>query len=359
MFNFIDAMFNEEELLLILIATTAMTAAVVAYFWPRVPGKLSRHRERAARLRESFEIEPMIQALEAKLRKHLEAVESGIAQTGSAISLLRHEAGDAEKHAGRLAIQVGSVGNKFGSVNAGVDSEISSLKQLHDLGRENAILVDGNTLKIAQIEHEVHRLYREAHQIELRRIDEKIKSGLTRVHRNARQIEKIENEVLVLLRQPDQEYHDHFQNGDYGESRSRAIAELESADRKIENLMDETIQMETGYFGHHARPGNGMPTQEYEEHHRKLIDTAQHIFRDIKKYLMRTSVHDMEIEAEKVDRSRGELFANPANTEAARAYHQQVKDYFIKLKEAITESLHELSELPKPRRFLSSSSHIL
>jgi hypothetical protein len=349
-----------------LIAMMVLIGFAVKYFFnpvtaaapPFMTWKLKEGQEHAVMLQDVFDtLGRTIRSLDERLRKQLEAVESKVVQLTADIGLVRHETHAVEKHAAKLAVTTDAFATKLGVVEHNVDAEVSRLKQIGAQVKDSVGLTGSNAQQIDRLTHEVHHLEREAHRIELQRIDSRLKAGMTRVVRNTRHINDIE-QGLRWFELHDAEHHGHNGNGHY-DGRSRAIAELESADRKIENLMDETIQIEAGYLGHYARalnsiPAlNGIPSQEYEEHHRKLIDTAQHIFRDVKKYLTPAAVKDMEVEGEQVDWSRGELFANPTNLEAARAYHQQVKDYFIKLKEAVTSSLHELAAQAKPHRSLS------
>ena len=318
---------------------------------PFVNWKLKEGKEHAVELQDVFgNLGHTIRNLEEKLRKQLEAVEKKAVQLTTDGKLARHAVRDAQKRAGKLAVTTDVFIARLGGVEHYVDAEISKLKQIAAQTKDNIGLTDANAEKIDHLTHEVHHLEHEAHHIELQQIDNRFKAGMTRVIR----------ELHDAGWGPDHNGNGNGHNGNgHYDGRSRAIAELESADRKIENLMDETIQIEAGYLGHYSRalnslPAlNGMPSQEYEEHHRKLIDTAQHIFRDVKKYLTHNAVKDMDVEGEQVDWSRGELFANPTSLEAARAYHQQVKDYFIKLKEAITSSLHELAAQPKRHPSLS------
>ena len=82
---------------------------------------------------------------------------------------------------------------------------------------------------------------------------------------------------------------------------------------------------------------------ECEEQYRKLVDAAQNIFGDVRIHLPRAAILAMELEAEQLDWSKGELFTNTGSSEAVKAYHQQVKNYLIKLKGAISRCLHEIA----------------
>ena len=315
--------------------------------------KLKQIREQTTKLQDVFkDIGLSIQNLEALMRKPIEAFESKIALAGVALGEARHEVKDLRQRFDKVEIKAGVIPPKVENLKQQVDELIGKVTLIDAQNKENASQINGNTVQIDHLKHAVHHIEREMHQHELKQLDNKLKIGLGRVVRNTRQIDHIEQEVESLIRHDD--YH-HHSNGDY-DGRSRAIAELESADRKIENLMDETIQIEAGHMGL-PRSLNGMSGQEFEEHHRKLIDAAQHIFRDIRKYLTRSAIQDMEVAGEQIDWTRGELFANPTSAEASRAYHQHVKEYFIKLKDAITSSLHEITPLPNSQRYLGTKLH--
>jgi hypothetical protein len=267
--------------------------------------KLRESGEQITKLHTVFEnLGHTIHSVEGKMRKQLESVESKVSYLSVDLGEARREAHDIVKHVDSLEAKTVAAATDADAIKNRVDEAACALK----------------------------------------RIDDEIKDNMGMVNSTDRQIDHVEREVHCL------EYHDHYKAGDY-DSRSVATAELESADRKIERLMDETIQIEAGYRRRCVSERNGATlAEEYEEHHRKLIDAAQHIFFDVKKYLSRAAIRAMEVEEEQIDWSRGELFANTASDDAAKAYHQEVKDYFIKLKEAITKSL---SEMAAPRIWMA------
>jgi hypothetical protein len=358
----------DDSLFGVLLVMLVLTGIAARYWNWRGPlnssarQTLMANREQATKLQEVFEgLGHGLHNFEGKMRRQLASVEGTLARVSSDLGKVRQGAHAIEKHVGKLEVRSDVAASKLDAISHQVDVDAGALKRIGDQNRDSIGVVNINTLQIDHLEHEVHHLEHEVHVLKLKRIDAKVKSSVGKVDSNARQIDHIEQEVKGLLKHEltglkqelqgllrhevrGLEHPDHYKNGDY-ENRRRAIAELESANRKIENLMDETIQVEAGYQTHYSwdRNGglNGMPpAQEFEEHHRKLIDAAQHIFRDVRKHLNRAAVQDMELAAQQIDWSRGELFANPASPEVARAYHQHVKEYFISLKEAISSSLH-------------------
>lgn len=363
---FDDSLFG---LLLVMLVLTALATRFWNWNWlwsaplsASVRQKLTAHQGQAAKLQVVFEdLGHSLQSFEGKMRKQIAAVENKLKDLSGDLGKVRQETHGIEKHVGKLEVKTDIAATKLVDVKHQVDVDAGALKQIGVQNKSSIDLVDSNTFQMVHLEHEVHHLEHAIHGIKLKQMDDKVKSSLGKVNSNARQIGHIEDEVKGLLKHElsdlkkelhgllkhevhGLEHPDHYKNGDY-ESRRRAVAELESANRKIENLMDETIQVEAGYQNHYSWDLNGglngtPPAQEYEEHHRKLIDAAQHIFRDVRKHLNRTAIQDMELASKQIDWSRGELFANPASPEVARAYHQHVKEYFISLKEAISGSLH-------------------
>jgi chromosome segregation ATPase len=342
---------------LVWLAMATVLGTGIAYsYWSdpvaaSIDGKLRRTSEHAKNVQQVLDgLGKGAVAFEGKLAKQIAAIETRIGKLSSDVGAVKHETQVIDKHVGKLEAKTGVTVSKLATVLNKVDADASRLKRIDDQVRDGAGKVLSNSLQIDHLEHEVHDL-------ELRRLDDGLKSNTGRVISNTRHIGHIEHEVKSLLRNELKGLRQELQaighgnghgnghsNGDY-DMRRRAITELETADRKIEKLMAETIQYEAGYFGQSSWQVNGAASsQEHEEHHRKLLDTAQHIFRDVRKYLTRTAVQDMEVEGDQIDWSRGELFANPGSPEAVRAYHLQVKDYFIKLKEAISGSLHEITE---------------
>jgi hypothetical protein len=342
-------LFNEPVAWLMILLTMATVMTVKYWSTPLtsvIESKLRLNANHAAKLQTMFEhLGRTLQTFDDKIQKQIGAVDTKLGLLTRDVGSISRDAHEIEAHLVKLEVKTGVAETKLSTMQHQVDVDAGALKRIEDQIKNNSGAVENNTRQIDYLEHEVHDL-------EMLQIDDKIETNTGRVKNNARQIQHIEYEVKSLLRNELKglrnelrglEHNGHYENGSY-ESRRRAIHELENADRRIEKLMDDTIQFEASYQGHPAWQSNGSPSaQEHEEHHSKLIDAAQHIFRDIKKYLTRNAVQDMEVEAEQVNWSRGELFANPSSPEAVRAYHLQVKDYFIKLKDAIARTLHEIT----------------
>jgi outer membrane protein OmpA-like peptidoglycan-associated protein len=371
----VGSLFNETALwgLLVMLMLTGFASR----FWTTarsIQVKLTEGGERVAKLQGVLEsVGHTVQNLGDRTQKKLESVESNVARLIGTVGEVRREAHKIEKHVDSLETKSAVVTTKVSTMKLQVDTEVDELHRIadqimnasgsidrtsrqvdhlehevHSVGlvkrfadqvKNKLGVVDRTARQIDHLEHEIHGLEK-AHRLELQRIADQLKSNRGGVERNARHIDHLEHEVLGLH---GPEKHDGYKWGDH-DSRRRAIAELQSADRKIEKLMDETIQIEAGHRIIYIPERDALEmAQEYEEHHRKLIDAAQDIFRDIRKYLAPTAVQAMEAKNEQIDWSRGELFANTSSSEAARAYHQQVRDYLIKLKEAISRSLHEIA----------------
>ncbi len=301
MFDLIDVFYESPVLwaLIVLIVLTGLASRYwsQAFIFP-IQVKLKENGEQITKLHTVFEnFGHTIHNFDGKMRKQLESVESKVSHLSADLGEARREAHDIVKHVDSLEAKTVAAAAKVDAIKNQVDEEACELK----------------------------------------RIDDEIRGSMGMVNSTDRQIDHLEHEIHCL------DYQDLHKAGDY-DSRRSAIAELESADRKIERLMDETIQIEAGYRRRCASERNGATlAEEYEEHHRKLIDASQHIFYDVRKYLSRAAIRAMEVEEEQIDWSRGELFANTASDDAAKAYHQEVKDYFIKLKEAISRSLKDMA----------------
>lgn len=361
MFELLDDSFFGVILIMLLLT------GIAARYWSQPVSassqrRLTAHKEHTAKLHAAFEdLSRGLYGFEGKMRKQFEMLEGKLTSMSEDVDKTRRETHDIDKHVGRIEVKSAATTTKLDALKHQADLDAGELKRIGNQNQSTIGLVNQNAQLTDHITYDVHHIEHEAQNMKLRRMDEKVKSGIGKVDSNARQIGHIEQEVKGLLKHElsdlkrelhgmlrnevhGLEHPDHYRNGDY-ENRRKAITELESANRKIENLMDETIQVEAGYQTHYSWDWNGglngtPPAQEYEEHHRKLIDTAQHIYRDVRRHLNRAAVQDMEAASQKIDWNRGELFANPASPEVARAYHQAVKEYFVALKSAIASSMH-------------------
>lgn len=320
-----------------------LVAGFAARYWMSVRSfydNLAQGRERVIKLDKTLEsLGLCVHELSDKMQRKFASVETGVATLSVAVGTARREAHDVEKHAGKLDTKSAVATAKAYAIRRQVDMEVGELKRISDQVNSTLSNLDRNTRQIDHLEHEVHNLGM------LKQIADQVSSRMSGVGQEMR---RIAAQVKQSTNGSGRNglYLGHVEDGARGvehhEARRKAIAELKAADRKIEHLMDDTIQTEAVYRTNFGSQLDDLElAQEYEEHHRKLIEAAQQIYGAVHKYLVPTAVEAMEAENEQVDWNRGELFANTASLDAARAYHQQVKDYFIKLKDAITKSLHE------------------
>lgn len=320
-----------------------------------------------------------VQGLDAGMRMRFDAVEGHISRLGAAIGEVRRETHFVEKQVSKLEAKADIATHKVEAVAQQVQAEAVELKRIDErigqcvgkiktygqqidrLEREvrslelkrvhyqlkNSIgLGNANARQISLIERNVQTLngIENSNKNDLKRIDSEVKKSIARVNHNAVQITHLEREVQVL------ESHEEFKNGN-GESkngalktRAKAEAELKSAYRKIEKLMDETISLEIGcQMVYSSERQSLIVAQENDEHYRKLIEMTEEVFDHVKKYFPPAIVQCMNLEGEQLEWCRAELFANASNPEAAKAYHQQVKMFLIKLKDSISKAIHAIS----------------
>jgi outer membrane protein OmpA-like peptidoglycan-associated protein/uncharacterized protein YoxC len=332
------------------IAMTILSGLAIGYWRTArsIKETLKKSGEQVASLHTVFEnLRHASHTLEGKMQR-LESMESNVARLSGAVDTARREAHDVEKHVDSLATKSDIAATEVAAIKHRVDTGDADLKRIDDQIKDTTDRGDRAARHIKRLEHDVHdresvkrtQLTNNNIGWALKRIAAEVKSNASGIARDGRHIEHLEHEVHGFQGPKN---HEGSTRDDF-DSRRRATAELESADRKIETLMGETIQIEAGYQNGDASASNGTQlAQQLEEHHRKLIEAAQQIFRDVRKYLGRPAIQAMEVQDEQLDWSRGELFANAASPEAAMAYHQQVKDYFIKLREVTSRRLHEIA----------------
>ena len=320
-----------------------------------------------------------VQKFDAGLQTRYESLKGSISRLSGVLGDVRREAHFVEKQVCRLETKTAMATHKVDAVAQQVKVEVNELKSIEDKIVSNISKIKTYGQQIEALEHEVRSLERKrlhyhinssiglvtntsrqlsqierevqalkglenSHGVDLKRIDSEIKNSIAKVNHNALQINHLEREVHVL------ENHDDLKNGHSGskngtyQARLKAEAELNSAYRKIEKLMDETISVEIGCQVLYTSERQGLiVAQDIEEHYRKLMELAAYIFNDVRKYFAPCTIQAMELEAEQLEWSRGELFTNAGNPETARAYHQQVKAYLIKLKESITKSRQSIA----------------
>lgn len=337
------AMLMDTRVLSLLLALFMTSFAVRYWIATRTLNAGIAHNDgRIARIDQLFgDIGQSLQKFGGGAQRKVELLSGSVGNLSQAALEVRREAHDVETHACKLESKATAAQAKVQTVKTRIEAEVGELRRIGAEVKGALGNIERNTRLIDQLEHEVHTvetLRRMARQVmfkvngvgfELKRIAAQVRNQ----HNGA------EHTPLSI---------DHVTNGHAGskeEYRRRAITELTAADRRIEKLMDDTIQTEAGYqtiFG--SQFVRNELALEVEEHHRKLIDTAQSIFRDVRAFLAPASVQVMEALNEQIDWCRGELFANPSSMEAAKTYHAEVKDYSIKLKEAINKSLHAIVE---------------
>lgn len=311
-------------------------------FWMTARAFEGRAREngnRAAKLQGVFEtLNHTVQNLGGLMQQRFAAIEGHTTQLIGTTARIRHDTRDVEKHVDKLEVTKTGVTTKVASVKEQVEMEAAALQRIADQVKQD---VDN----IVQKERQVDHLENEVHNIGMvNRIANQVKSKMAVVDRNARQLDHIEQELLALHSPAklNGNGHGHKWHGDH-DHRHRALVELQSADRKIEKLMEETIQIEAGQRIIYVPERDAVEmAKEFEEHHRKLIEQAQDIFADVRKYLNHAAVQLMEAKNDQIDWSRGELFSNTGSSDAAKAYHQQIREYLVKLKEVISRCLHEM-----------------
>lgn len=345
--------------------------------------RLGRLREVALRVASlqgmSTDLALGVTSLDTGMRQRFETLEGNLNRLGSAIGEVRRETQFVEKQVGKLEAKadvasykvdavaqqvhaetielkriderigecVGKIRN-YGQQIDGLEREVRSLemKRVHYQLKNSIGLGNANARQISMIERNVQTLngIENSNRNDLKRIDSEVKKSIAQVNHAALQITHLEKEVQVL------ESHEELKNG-HGESKNgvfktrvKAETELKSAYRKIEKLMDETISLEIGcQMVYSSERQSLIVAQENDEHYRKLIEMAEEVFDHVKKYFPSAIVQCMNLEGEQLEWCRAELFANASNPEAAKAYHQQVKMYLIKLKDSISKAINAIS----------------
>lgn len=321
-----------------------------------------------------------VHRFDSGVRVRFESLEGSINRLDCAVGEVRRETHFCEKQVDKLESKAETTAHKVEAVAQQVHAETLELKRIEEKIGENSSkikryaqqieglerevrslelkrvsyqvknsmgLVSANSRQIDLIERNVQTLngMGNSHKVDLKRIDSEVKKSLEKVHHNALQITHLEREVHVLEDGYDEHKSGHFERkNSVFKGHGKIDTELKGAYRKIEKLMDETISLEIGCQMIYSSERQSMSmAQENDEHYRKLIEQAEEIFGDVRKYFPPAIVQCMELESDQLEWCRAELFANTANAEAARAYHQQVKVYLIKLKESISKGLHAIA----------------
>ncbi len=310
--------------------------------------------------------------VDTSFRARLDLFETNLKKLNGDLGDVRREAHSIEKQVDKLDTKTTVTVSKVEAVEKEVNTEASEVKRIDDQ-------IQTTTTKINCYQRQIQDLEREVHALELRRVNYQLKASIGLLSSNSRKIHAIGHEVKGLkglesfdrveisrisgqveqsVRQLEHLEHEvhHGHNGHHGphhgypngkihlDHGGKVDAELRSAYRKIEKLMDETIAIEIGPDLIFTSGRHGVAAaQEYEEHYRKLIELAQYIYNDIKKYLPRAAINAMEVEEEQLDWARGELFTNSGSSEAVKSYHMQVKTYLIKLKDVVSKCLHAIA----------------
>lgn len=209
--------------------------------------------------------------VDASFRARLDRFEASLKKLNGVLGDVRREAHTIEKHVDKLDTKTTVATSKVDEVDKQVSSEACEIKRIDDKIQTTTTKINCYQRQIQDLEHEVHAL-------ELRRVNHQLKASMGLLSSTTRKVHSIGQEVKGLkglesfdrgeilrisgqveqsvrqLEHLEKEVH-HGHNGHHGghhgghhnghgihiDHGGKIDADLRSAYRKIEKLMDETI----------------------------------------------------------------------------------------------------------------------